>query len=125
MKRSSKRFTSRSEFSVTSRLAAPVELFQDGGEVPDVELDLLLRNDLRNALQCELIVGVEGQFRYFQPALLLLDMVNLLVYLDKYGVVVQFLLVILDNQQGAFLFPFAGRLVPGKVPRGNGTVGAV
>ena len=46
-------------------------------------------------------------------------MVNLLVYLDKYGVVVQFLLVILDNQQGAFLFPFAGRLVPGKCQEGT------
>ena len=41
-------------------------------------------------------------------------MVNLLVNLDKHGVVVEFLLVVLDNLQGTFLFPFAGSFILGK-----------
>ena len=41
-------------------------------------------------------------------------MVYLLVYLDKHGVVVEFLLVVLDNLQGTFLFAFAGSFILGK-----------
>ena len=41
------------------QFAAPVELLQDSCEVTDVELNLLLCHDLRNAFQCKLIVGIE------------------------------------------------------------------
>ena len=41
-------------------------------------------------------------------------MVYLLVYLDKHGVVVEFLLVVLDNLQGTFLFAFTGSFILGK-----------
>ena len=96
------------------QFAAPVELLQDSCEVADVELNLLLCHDLRNALQGKLVVGVEGQFPDFQSAFLFLDVVYLLVYLDKHGVVVEFLLVVLDNLQGTFLFAFAGSFILGK-----------
>ena len=96
------------------QFAASVELLQNGSEVADVELNLLLCHDLRNAFQCKLIVRVEGQFPDFQSAFLFLDVVYLLVYLDKHGVVVEFLLVVLDNLQGTFLFPFAGSFILGK-----------
>ena len=96
------------------QFATPVELLQDGSEVADVELNLLLCHDLRNALQSKLVVGIEGQFPDFQSAFLLLDVVYLLVYLDKHGVVVEFLLVVLDNLQGTFLFSFAGSFILGK-----------
>ena len=69
---------------------------------------------MRNAFQCKLIVRVEGQFPDFQSAFLFLDVVYLLVYLDKHGVVVEFLLVVLDYLQGTFLFAFTGSFILGK-----------
>lgn len=110
---SSKRFTSGRSLG-SSQFASPVELLQDGSEVADVELNLLLCHDLRNTFQSKLVIGVEGQFPDFQSAFLFLNVVYLLVYLDKHGVVVEFLLVVLDNLQGTFLFPFAGSFILGK-----------
>ena len=69
---------------------------------------------MRNAFQGKLVVGIEGQFPDFQSAFLFLDVVYLLVYLDKHGVVVELLLVVLDNLQGTFLFAFAGSFILGK-----------
>ena len=67
-------------------LSSLVERFEDGGEVIDVELDMLLVQNLRDALQGKLIVGVEGEFLYFQLFLLSLYLFQLA--LDAHEIVV-------------------------------------
>ena len=94
------------------QLAAPVELFEYGGEVADVEAHFLQRGDLRYALQGELVVGVEGEFPHFQPAFLFLHAVNLPVNLHQHGVLVQLFLELFKDCQGVALFRFGGRVVP-------------
>ena len=94
------------------QLAAPVELLEDGGEVTDAEPYLLLCRYLRDALQRELVVGVEGQFTDFQALLLFLHAVYPLLYPDEHGVLVQFLAVFLHDARGVFLLRFGGGPVP-------------
>ena len=74
------------------QLATPVELLQDGCEIPDAETDFLLRGDLRDAFQGKLIVGVKGQFLYSQPAFLYFQVINLLLNLYQERVLIEFLL---------------------------------
>ena len=94
------------------QLSAPVELFQDGGEIMDIEADLVHGHNLGDTLQRELVIGVEGQLPDFQPAPLLLDMPYLPVRLHQLCVLVEFLLVLLYDGKGAFPLSFAGGPVP-------------
>ena len=97
-----------------SQLATPVKLLQDGGEVPDAETDFLLRGDLRDALQGKLIVGVEGQFLYPEPAFLYFQVINLFLNLYQERVFIEFLLEFLHNAQGTLPFCLSSPLVMGK-----------
>ncbi|CUQ60724.1 Uncharacterised protein [Segatella copri] len=89
-------------------LSSLVKRFEDGGEVIDVELDMLLVQNLRDALQGKLIIGVEGQFLYFQLFLLpfylfqlALDAHEIVVFYHLRGEKHQFLL-------GILFFTFGG-----------------
>ena len=93
------------------QLAAPVELFQDGCKVTDVETDFLQRGDLRDALQGKLIVGIEGKLLDLQPPFLFFHVVDLLLYLNQHGIVIQFFLVGLNDAEGTFLLGWGCRLV--------------
>ena len=93
------------------QLAAPVELLEDGREVSDAEVYLFERHYLGDALQRELVVGVEGQLPDFQAALLLLHTAYLSVYADEHGVLVQFLAVFLHDARGVFLLGLRGGAV--------------
>ena len=93
------------------QLAAPVELFEDGGEAVYVEIDFLQRGYLRDALHGELVVGVEGEFPDLQPPFLLLHAVYLPVYFHQHGVLIKLLAVFLHDMCGVFPFRFRGGLV--------------
>ena len=62
------------------QLTAFVELFEDGREIVNVKLDVLLRGYLRDSLQGKLIVGIEGKLLYLDFLALLLDAVDLAFY---------------------------------------------
>ena len=93
------------------QLAALVELFQNRGEVVDVETNLFLRHDLWNALQGELIVGVEREVGHLHLPPLSLHLVNLL--LDAHEVLALNQLGHQFDEQFScrILLTFAGRLV--------------
>jgi len=101
----------RSSVECELQLAATVELLEQGCEVADVEPDFLHRGDLRDALEGELVVGVETQLLHFQPAFLLLDAAYLLVNLDEHGTLVKFLAVAFEYAHGSLAFWLRCRLV--------------